>query len=212
LGSLLGLGVGLVAEKILLKALVDVLPDHIAVSRISAWLASIVLGNATLMVFALPAVLDLRNMSPLGILQGKPMPSPGKRRLSYVIGLSLMIGVLLWHTGNMKMMLSTLLIGAGAMAILAFGAYLILLALRQLNGPFPIAMRLGIRRLFRHPSRTLIQLMGFSLTFAVLTLVTSLREELVNDWMAHLPSNAPNFLLLTSSTAICLTLRPQCRN
>ncbi len=196
LGSLFGLLVGFSAETVLLKALVDVLPDQIAVSRISAWMISMGLGNAILMVFALPAVFDLRKMPTLAILQGTAMPSPGRRYLSYIVGFSLIVGMLLWHTGNIKMMLSTLALGATALAILACGAYLILLALRRLNGPFPFAMRLGIRRLFRHPSRTLVQIMGFSLTFAVLTLVTSLREDLVDDWMAHLPSNAPNYFVI----------------
>lgn len=196
LGSLFGLLVGFLAEAALLKALAGVLPEHIAVARMRAWLISIALGNAILLIFALPSLLELRKMPTLGILQGTAMPSPGRRYLTYALGLSLVIGMLLWHTGNIKIMLSTLAMGTAALAILACGAYLILLALRRLSGPFPFAMRLGIRRLFRHPTRTLVQIMGFSLTFAVLTLVTTLREDLVDDWMAHLPSNAPNYFVI----------------
>lgn len=196
LGSLLGILVGLLAETILIEALSDLLPSHIAVPRISAWLMSMGLGNAILMVFALPPILDLQKMPPLGILQSSAMPSPGRRYISYLAGLSLVLITLFWHTGNMRMMLSTIAIGAVALGTLALGAYFILFALRRVIAPLPVALRLGIRRLFRHPSRTLIQIMGFSLTFAALTLVVTLRQDLIDDWMAHLPKNAPNYFVI----------------
>jgi putative ABC transport system permease protein len=196
LGSFLGILVGLMAETILIEALGELLPGHIAVPWAAAWTLSIGLGNAILMIFALPPILDLRKMPTLGILQGNAMPFPSRRFLSYAMGLFLILGTLLWHTGSIKMMVSTLAIGAAALAVLALGAYFLLLALRRMSEPFPFAIRLGIRRLFRHPSRTLIQLVGFSLTFAALTLVTTLREDLIDDWMAHLPPNAPNYFVI----------------
>ncbi|MEY4684464.1 MAG: hypothetical protein RLZ25_923 [Pseudomonadota bacterium] len=195
-GSLIGILVGVMAETILVESLGDLLPSQVAVPRAAAWLLSMGLGNAILMVFALPPILDLRAMPTLGIIQGNAMPPPGRRYLSYAIGLSIIFGTLLWHTGSLQMMAITFAIGAAALAILALGAYFILLALRRVIEPLPFAMRLGIRRLFRHPSRTLVQLMGFSLTFAALTLITTLREDLIDDWMAHLPVNAPNYFVI----------------
>lgn len=196
LGSLLGILVGSLAEVALIEALGDLLPSHIAVPRVGSWLLSIGLGNALLMIFILPPVLDLRSMPTLGILQGRQTVSSGQRYLSYASGLMLIIGTLLWHTGNMKMMLATLSIGAATLAALAFGAVFVLYGLRWASGPLPFAMRLGIRRLFRHPTRTLVQIVGFSLTFAALSLVITLREDLIDDWMAHLPTNAPNYFVI----------------
>lgn len=195
-GSLVGILIGSLTEIVVLEALGDLLPDHIAVPRMSAWFLSIGLGHAILMVFALPPVLDLQKMPTLSILQGQRTPFPRRRYVSYLAGLLVIIGTLLWHTGNIQMMASTLAIGTIALGILAVGGYLILLALRRLVGPLPFSMQLGIRRLFRHPARTLIQIVGFSLTFTALTLVATLRGDLVDDWMAHLPGNTPNYFVI----------------
>ena len=196
LGSLAGILMGNITETVLVEALGELLPSHIAEPRLSAWLFSMGFGLAMLMLFAFPMILDLRRMSTLGILQDQAMPSPRQRYLIYLAGLTLIIGDLLWQTGNIQIMASTLAFGAGALAILALGAYLILITLRRLAGRLPCSMQLGVRRLFRYPSRTLIQIIGFSLTFATLTLVTTLRGDLIDDWMAHLPSNAPNYFVI----------------
>lgn len=196
IGSVFGILIGALTEIVLVRSLGDLLPSHVAVPRIGAWLLSMAIGNTMLMVFALPQVLDLRKMPSMHILQDQSMPSPGRRYVSYLAGLALVMGTLLWHTGNLKMMVITLAIGTSALAILALGAYLILLSLRRLVGPLPFTMQLGIRRLFRHPNRTLVQIVGFSLTFTALTLVTTLREDLIDDWMAHLPANTPNYFVI----------------
>ncbi|MEY2696514.1 MAG: hypothetical protein RL333_652 [Pseudomonadota bacterium] len=196
LGSCIGILIGDITETVLIEALGELLPSHIAEPRLSAWLFSMGFGIAMLMLFAFPMILDLQRMPTQGILQNHTIPSPRRRYLIYLAGLTLIVGNLLWQTGNIKMMASTVAFGAVALAILALGAYLILLMLRRFAGPLPFSMQLGVRRLFRYPSRTLIQIIGFSLTFATLTLVTTLRGDLIDDWMAHLPSNAPNYFVI----------------
>ena len=196
IGSLVGILIGALTEIVLIEALGDLLPSHIAVPRMRAWLISMGIGNTILMVFALPPVVDLQKIPTLSILQGQGIPSSRRRYVSYAAGLALVIGTLLWHTGNLGMMASTLAIGSAALAILALGAYLILMGLRRLARPLPFAMQLGIRRLYRHPTRTLMQIVGFSLTFTALTLVTTLREDLIGDWVAHLPGNTPNYFVI----------------
>ena len=196
LGSCIGILIGDITETVLIEALGELLPSHIAEPRLSAWLFSMGFGIAMLMLFAFPMILDLQRMPTQGILQNHTIPSPRRRYLIYLAGLTLIVGNLLWQTGNIKMMASTVAFGAVALAILALGAYLILLMLRRFAGHLPFSMQLGVRRLFRYPSRTLIQIIGFSLTFATLTLVTTLRGDLIDDWMAHLPSNAPNYFVI----------------
>lgn len=196
LGSGIGILIGDITETVLIEALGELLPSHIAEPRLSAWLFSMGFGIAMLMLFAFPMILDLQRMPTQGILQNHTIPSPRRRYLIYLAGLTLIVGNLLWQTGNIKMMASTVAFGAVALAILALGAYLILLMLRRFAGHLPFSMQLGVRRLFRYPSRTLIQIIGFSLTFATLTLVTTLRGDLIDDWMAHLPSNAPNYFVI----------------
>ncbi len=197
LGSLIGILGGAVIEVMMLHGLKILLPAHAETHALHSTVFALVAGNMLLFTLVLPAIIDLRNRSSLGIFQNTP-DEPQKRRSSiYLLGLILLTTVLYWHARDTQLIGSTLGMTLGLMLILTLGASVILKVLRQIGLKIPsLQIRLGIRRLYRHPRRTLIQLAGFGLTFGALSLVTHLRYDLIDDWMAHLPESAPNYFVI----------------
>lgn len=187
---------GFVLQALLVHHFEGILPPLLSGSSWTSGGVSFLIGIALLAVFALPPILDFKDQTGLanGNRQGS---SPSKRRfLFYVLGVLVAAGTLSWHIGNTELMLATLGAGLATLIALILGAYFILRLLQTGSTTLPFSFRMGIRRLFRHPGKTLIQVTGFTLTFACLTLVMSFRNDLIDDWAMHLPANAPNHFII----------------
>ena len=60
----------------------------------------------------------------------------------------------------------------------------------------PLAWRLGLGQLLRHPLAAAGQTLAFGLILLAMALVALLRGELLDTWQAQLPNDAPNHFAL----------------
>jgi putative ABC transport system permease protein len=86
-------------------------------------------------------------------------------------------------------MLVTLLV----LAIAAYGLIKLMNRLRQRVG---VAWRFGLANIARRPGSSVIQIVAFGLGIMVLLLLSTVRNDLLNNWSRSLPPDAPNHFLI----------------
>jgi putative ABC transport system permease protein len=80
--------------------------------------------------------------------------------------------------------------------VLYFAGRLLVLALQRVRGGVGVAWRYGIANVARRGRESSVQVVAFGIGLMVLLLLTSVRTELMTEWQATLPANAPNHFLI----------------
>ena len=155
----------------------------------SAWPAfqGALIGLALLLGFALPPLVQLKNVPALRVMRREldaPRPSAA---LAYGAGLAVVCGLLVWQAGELK--LGAYVVGAFTAALVVFFA-VSLVCLRLLS-----RLRIG-RELRRHVRANAVQTAALALGLTALLLLTFTRNDLVNAWRRSAPADAPNRFMI----------------
>ncbi len=162
--------------------------------------SAVLLGYATGVVmltgFALPPLLSLRRIPPLHVLRKDVSIRPVSSWTIYLAVLLCMSLLLYWQIGDL--ILVTTVIGGIVLTlvILALAAYLLILLLNRLRGRVGVAWRFGLANISRRPASSVIQIVAFGLGIMVMLLLSTVRSDLLNDWQASLPADAPNHFVI----------------
>ena len=194
--SAAGCLLGWFAQEGLFQLLRNLLPQTVASPGPLALLFGFITGMATLLGFALPPLLRLKRVSPLRVLRRELQPLPSSAWLVYGLAMTV-IAVLIWrYTQNPK--LTAAIIGVGLLTFTTLGAALLLLlsASRGLLAKLPLQLRFGLQGLIRQRQASVGQILAFSITLVAMILSFTVRNDLLDNWRAQLPENAPNHFLL----------------
>ncbi|WP_412460320.1 ABC transporter permease [Pseudomonas sp. SC11] len=194
--SLSGAWVGWLAQLGLFALLQGLLPSAVPSGNLAPALAGIGTGLVALAGFALPPLAALGRVPPLRVLRRDLLPTPPSSWLVYGAAL-FALGLIMWRL-SLDLILTFALLGGGIVAA-ALLAGLLLLALRSLRrmlSAAPLAWRLGLGQLLRHPLAAAGQALAFGLILLAMALIALLRAELLDNWQAQLPEDAPNHFAL----------------
>lgn len=196
LASILGALIGWLAQQVLFYLLRNLLPAEIPAAGLLPALAGSATGLVALAGFALPPLAALGRVPPLRVLRRNLLPVPPGVWLTYGAAL-LALGLIMWRM-SLDLKLTLALLGGGLLATLLLGVLLLLglRGLRRLLARAPLAWRLGIGQLLRHPLAAAGQSLAFGLILLAMALVALLRGELLNTWQQQLPEQAPNHFAL----------------
>ena len=191
-GSLLGL---------LTQFVITELLDQLVLTQLPApSFKSVILGYATgiimLIGFALPPLLSLRRVPPLHVLR-KDVPIPLTSVWIIYLAVMLCMSLLLyWQIGDLKLV--SLVIGGilATLIVLAMAAYFLVRLLNRLRSRVGVAWRFGLANISRRPGSSVIQIVAFGLGITVMLLLSAVRSDLLNDWQASLPADAPNHFVI----------------
>ncbi|HJE68506.1 MULTISPECIES: ABC transporter permease [Pseudomonas] len=194
--SLLGALLGWLAQLVLFELLHGLLPARLPAVGIGPALAGMGTGLVALVGFALPPLAALGRVPPLRVLRSDLQPVPLRTWLVYGCAL-LALGLIMWRL-SLDLRLTLALLVGGLVAGLLFGSllYLALRGLRRAMQGAPLAWRLGLGQLLRHPLAAVGQTLAFGLILLAMSLVVLLRGELLERWQAQLPAEAPNHFAL----------------
>ncbi|WP_341456071.1 ABC transporter permease, partial [Pseudomonas oryzihabitans] len=172
------------------------LPARLPAVGIGPALAGMGTGLVALVGFALPPLAALGRVPPLRVLRSDLQPVPLRTWLVYGCAL-LALGLIMWRL-SLDLRLTLALLVGGLVAGLLFGSllYLALRGLRRAMQGAPLAWRLGLGQLLRHPLAAVAQTLAFGLILLAMSLVVLLRGELLERWQAQLPAEAPNHFAL----------------
>lgn len=191
-GALLGWG----GQQVLFSLLAGLLPPDIPSGGPAPALSGIATGLVALAGFALPPLAALGRVPPLRVLRRDLAPRAPANWL--VQGTALLaLGLIMWRL-SLNLPLTLALLGGGALAALVLGAALVasLHLLRRWLARAPLAWRLGLGQLLRHPAAAAGQALAFGLILFAMALVALLRIELLDTWQKQLPQDAPNYFAL----------------
>ncbi|WP_136415661.1 FtsX-like permease family protein [Herbaspirillum sp. ST 5-3] len=192
-GSLLGAAVGFAAHFVLLEGLGKLVTSELPSATFLPALQSMATGLLLLIGFAIPPILQLRNVPHNRVIrreQDAPQPAT---LATYGLGLFAFIGLLLWQSGNPKLGLLTAAGFLAGFAVFALAGWLSLRSLRLLRmGINHPAWRFALTALQRRQGATVVQIVALALGLMALLLLTVIRGDLVDAWRNSTPPDAPN--------------------
>jgi len=188
LGVLLGYGAQAALAHIAGSLFVETLPPPDWQPALGGMLA----GIAVMLGVMAPHLLHLKGVPALRILRRDLGERSVVSWLTWLPGALVMLGLVFWSARDPG--LGAVMLG-GLLGLLLFSCLVAAAAawaLRRLMTRAGGAWRLGLANLLRRPGVSLAQVAGFSLGFMALVLLALVRNDLLDNWQASLPPDAPN--------------------
>jgi putative ABC transport system permease protein len=196
-GSILGVLVGFGAHFVLLELIGRLLSTDLPPVSLLPALQGMATGMLLLVGFALPPVLQLRNVPHNRVIRREQAAPKPMALATYGLGTAVFIGLLLWQAGDLKLALLTAGGFLGGLAVFALVGWLALLGLRSLRGVSSSqGWRFAITSLQRRPGATVVQIVSLSLGLMALLVLTVVRGDLMEAWRVATPADAPNRFII----------------
>lgn len=153
-------------------------------------------GMVTVLGFAMPQILRLKNVTPLRVLRRDLVPLPLSNLGIYAAAIGCLVLLAPWKSGNVDL----ILYGFAGLALTALASFLATrLAIRCLNtlrSDVGVAARFGLANIVRREGLSTAQVLAISIGAMVLTLLVLVRTDLLANWHNRLPADTPNYFLI----------------
>ena len=153
-------------------------------------------GMVLLAGYSLPPLFALRRIPALRILRRDDSGLNRMGVLTYLAGFAALSTLLFWQVNDTRL---TLLVLAGigvTLLVTALLSWLLVLAAGWLGTRMRSSARQGLLNLRRRAGGSVIQIAAFTLGMLALLLLTVVRGDLLKDWHASLPADAPNRFII----------------
>lgn len=164
------------------------------------WAYGLLVGVTLMVGFILPPLLRLRRVSTVRVLRREwDVAEPGLMA-AYGFGIVLLVLLMLWVAGDMK--LGLVVVVGFAVAVLLYGGaarLLLLLGGRKGGGAFD-PWRLGLANLRRRWRGSVVQAVALGLGITTLLLLTIARNDLLASWQSRVPADAPSRFVINLQT------------
>lgn len=151
--------------------------------------------------FWLVPVLDLAGTRPVRLLREGLIGARAGVLPFLAGGAALVVTMAIFGTHRIGLTAWTLAAGAALAIVVGLIGYLVI----RLLGTPPVSLReawrYGLGNLARNRARSLGELIAFGLVICVILLLTGVRHDLVAQWRAHLPANAPDHFIVNIQTS-----------
>ncbi len=162
-------------------------------------LQGFLVGLALLLGFALPPLLQLKDVPAVRVMRREAGQPKGGALAAYAAGFAALAALLVWQAGDLKM--GAYVVGGFAAAVLVFFA-VSWAALRISTGEILLksirnrALRHGLSSLRRRAASNAVQIASLALGLTAVLLLSFTRNDLVDAWRRSAPPDAPNRFLL----------------
>jgi putative ABC transport system permease protein len=154
-----------------------------------------VIGLALLFGFALPPLFALSRVPPLRVLRRDLGLPRARGMLAYGVGAVTIAALIFWQARDPRA--GAIMIGSiVAVLCAAAGAAWLLIVVLRLLPQRGYSWRYGLANLRRRPLGSSLQIGALGLGIMALLLLTLVRGDLMRNWHASLPPDAPNAFLI----------------
>jgi putative ABC transport system permease protein len=161
----------------------------------AAWLG-LVTAVAILVGFALPPLMQLRRVPPARVLRRDLEPPPLRFAAVYGLAIASVLALLFWLVRDARLVAWVAVGIAGTFLSLGLAGWGLVRALRPLRGGAGVAWRYGLANIARRGRDSVVQVVAFGLGIMVLLLLALVRDDLLREWRASLPADAPNYFMI----------------
>ncbi len=193
--SAAGIVLALAGQQLLASLLTSIATGDLPAPGIAPALAAFGTGILLLLGFALPPLIALAGVPPLRVLRRDlPRPRPGGL-IAYALGACVIAALIGWQAQDAKT--GTIVVAGigGLLAAAALAAWLLIALLKRLPQR-GVTWRFGLANLRRRPLASSLQIGALALGLMALLLLTVVRGDLLSNWRASLPPDAPNHFLV----------------
>jgi putative ABC transport system permease protein len=194
--SILGCAIGYIAQEGLNQLMLGITQTSLPSPSLLPFITGILAGLITVLAFALPQLIHLKNVSPLRVLRRDINPMPINNYVIYIIAVLALMFLSPWQSGSLKLTVHTLFGLIITAVILAISAKLMLRLLRRLQPKLKMAARYGLANVTRRSNQSTVQIIGIGIGITVMLLLTLIRTDLLENWKSRLPDDAPNYFLI----------------
>jgi putative ABC transport system permease protein len=194
--TVLGTAVGYAAQAGLAWLLRDLIRSDLPPPGLSTAWVGFVTAVTILVGFALPPLLQLKRVPPARVLRRNLEPPPLRYAAVYVFAIGSVLALLYWLVRDARLV-SVVAAGIGGTFLaLALAGWLLVKALAPLRSGVGVAWRYGLANIARRGRDSVVQIVAFGLGIMVLLLLALVRNDLLQDWRASLPADAPNYFMI----------------
>ncbi|HQV88076.1 MAG TPA: ABC transporter permease [Nitrosomonas sp.] len=164
-----------------------------------SWLPAIqgmLVGLVLLLGFALPPILNLRSVPALRVLRRDIGLSNAHSLTGYLLGLTALSLLFIWKAEDLKLGLYIVAGFISAIAIFGCLGWLLIKGLAGLRHQAGGAWRYGLASIHRRAVSSVLQAVSLGLGLMALLVLTLIQDDLIEDWHASLPPDAPNHFLV----------------
>lgn len=191
-GGLLGFG----TQTLLAKVLSNVSSGPLPAPGVLPWISASALTILLALGFALPPLLGLKKVTPIRILnRSLDSQSP----VSMVLWVVLIIAGLLVPSLQLgDITLALIVLGGAAIVALSLSlmAWVAMHLTHWLSRQVTASWRFGLAGLYRRKRAGIVQITALGLGLMALLLLMVVRSELISQWQATLPEDAPNHFVV----------------
>ncbi|MCP4011117.1 MAG: FtsX-like permease family protein, partial [Proteobacteria bacterium] len=192
---------GFFAQFFLTKLLSSLLHIALPPASLKPLGAGIATAMLTLAGFALPPIAGVIQTPPMRVMRAETGPTHRHVLLS-IISISLaMAGFLIWQAGEVKLagvVFAGLVGGLGLMLLIA---WLLTRAFRQIRVSRETGWQLGLANIGRYAGRASLLITTIGVGIFALSLLGSVREDLIVAWQNRIPEDAPNHFMVNIQPA-----------
>jgi putative ABC transport system permease protein len=146
--------------------------------------------------FALPSMLQLSRVPAIRVLRRDIGPPRLGTLLAYGPAVLAIVMLVQWVSGDVGISLGFVLGLTLALLALALAGWLLVMLAGRLRGGMGAAWRYGVANLARRRAESIVQIVSLGLGLTALLLLTIIRGDLIDDWRARVPKDAPNFFFV----------------
>ncbi|MES2323795.1 MAG: FtsX-like permease family protein [Pseudomonadota bacterium] len=196
-GSAIGVLAGFAGHYVLLELIGSLIKTSLPPVSLLPALQGMVTGMLLLIGFALPPILQLRNVPHNRVIRREQAAPKPMALATYGLGIVVFVGLLLWQAGDVRLALTTAGGFLGGFAVFALAGWLGLMALKTLRGAIDHqSWRFAVTSLQRRPGATIVQVVSLALGLMALLLLTVVRGDLMAAWRSATPPDAPNRFII----------------
>jgi putative ABC transport system permease protein len=204
--ALLGVAIGYLAQLGLAQLAGSLFVETLPPASGLPILVGIVASIAMMFAVVLPHAWQMRKLSAMNILRRETLAQPISAQAKFLPAALTMALMIFWQAQDSKIALSTIAAIIGLCALTAGLAYVFVTASQGVLNLSPRnstlnAIKLGVLGLRRRFALSTVQTIGFSMGLMVLMLLALVRGDLIRNWQASLPADAPNRFIINIQPA-----------
>ena len=194
--GIMGTALGYAAQEGIALLVKDLVRGQLPAPSLNIGALGIMTAVLMLVGFALPPLLQLRYVPPARVLRRNLEPPPLKYITVYGTALASLLALLGWLLRDTQLLIYVVVATFATFAVLLGAGWLLVRLLSRLRGSVGVAWRYGMANIARRGRDSIIQIVAFGIGLMVLLLLAVVRNDLMEDWRASLPANAPNHFMI----------------